>query len=62
MTKAKPNSQTTPQRLLELFQQKQAEEKQKNILGKDLASKFSSGRHQAQKPTKRGGRNGQGKP
>lgn len=58
----KPNSNKTPNRMLELLKQKQTQEKEKGVLGKDLASKFSQGRNQAQKPTKRGGRNGQGKP
>jgi hypothetical protein len=43
----------------------QAEGKNKGgILGRDLSGQFSSGRaaNQAQRPTKRGGRNGQGKP
>jgi hypothetical protein len=58
----KENSNKTPNRLLELLKQKQTAEKEKGVLGKDLASKFSSSRPGAQRPTKRGGRNGQGKP
>lgn len=60
MTETKKTNKTKEE--TESKDQKKTPPSKFGVLGKDLGSKFSSRSDNTWRPTKRGGRNGQGKP